>query len=1033
MGKSLLFREEKFSFQSRIPVLLCLCSAIKGKSGGNSMSKSRLLKGASISTLILSMSAAAYGQGATDEVVVTARKKAESLQDVPIAVSALGEEKLDELGIDVFTDYLVQMPGVTAGGSGPGQNTIYIRGVASTTPNLTTAGVAGLAPNVALYLDEQPLTQPGRNLDVYAVDLERVEVLAGPQGTLFGASSQAGVVRLITNKPKLDEEQYTVNADVGFTKHGEGSRKVEMIFNQPISDTLAIRGVIFNDFQGGYIDNVAGTIDASESARFREAGTVRSNGVPVSEARAGMQSRSGILAARARGDYTPDPLPLGAIDLFGVGSGDRTLPDVGSTFKESFPDVEFREADNAALVEQDFNDATYSGFRIGVLKEFDNDWSLNVNHMQQSVESDGVFFTDPELGELQVQRYEEDTLNDDFHNTNWTLEGRLAALDVLYTGAFTKRETDQRVDYTDYLFVGQYLPYYICDTSVTYPEYNYSSSSYNTDGVDIEPNPIVPAGGYTQGTPFGVCHAPNLFVTSDSETEVWSHEFRVQTDQDLRLRGTAGVFTSKTELKERVDFTYPGSEFAHIMPHFERDIANAAVPGFHDNGYDETVGFRTGSEPFPTGVIFRNDVKRTDEQFGVFGEASYDILPDMLTFSLGARRYDVEVDMEGSANSSFGNGFHRSTEAIGDKNAFGTNISDLYDGDGKYTFINDTQTATHITFVRSDVTAGAGEVQLDADRATAIQQIKDALEAADGWSTTTRGFNGLNLCLPNAICDAEVDAIYNAVHAPDKAETDGTIMRANLTYTPNDDLMFYATYSEGFRPGLLNRPGGASGPNGYTVPFELMTDEVENYELGWKTTLLDGHLRFNGNAFFVNIENLQTTIFDPSIVNLFFSDNAADAEISGVEGDFIYAVPEVDGLQLSGAFSFLDSEITEVHIPTSDVIAGKELAFAPEFSANLSARYEWPTANGATAHVFGQAAYTGSSRSDIIEMNAGDIDSSTVLNVSAGISTEQWSVAVYADNLTDERAELANNYVNDRDRVTVMRPLTVGLRLGRNF
>ena len=130
MGKSLRFREEKFSFQSRIPVLLCLCSAIKGKSGGNSMSKSRLLKGASISTLILSMSAAAYGQGAIDEVVVTARKKAESLQDVPIAVSALGEEKLDELGIDVFTDYLVQMPGVTAGGSGPGQNTIYIRGVA---------------------------------------------------------------------------------------------------------------------------------------------------------------------------------------------------------------------------------------------------------------------------------------------------------------------------------------------------------------------------------------------------------------------------------------------------------------------------------------------------------------------------------------------------------------------------------------------------------------------------------------------------------------------------------------------------------------------------------------------------------------------------------------------------------------------------------------------------------------------------------------------------------------------------------------
>ena len=97
------------------------------------------------------------------------------------------------------------MPGVTAGGSGPGQSTIYIRGLASTTPNLTTAGVGGLAPNVSFYLDEQPLAYPGRNLDVYAADVSRIEVLSGPQGTLFGASSQAGVVRLITNKPVIGE------------------------------------------------------------------------------------------------------------------------------------------------------------------------------------------------------------------------------------------------------------------------------------------------------------------------------------------------------------------------------------------------------------------------------------------------------------------------------------------------------------------------------------------------------------------------------------------------------------------------------------------------------------------------------------------------------------------------------------------------------------------------------------------------------------------------------------------------------------
>ena len=100
-------------------------------------------------------------QDTVEEVVVTARKKAESLQDVPLSVSALRESDLDEKGVNVFEDYLLQLPSVTSGGNGPGTSTIYIRGLASTTPNLTTAGVAGLAPNVSFYLDEQPLAQPG--------------------------------------------------------------------------------------------------------------------------------------------------------------------------------------------------------------------------------------------------------------------------------------------------------------------------------------------------------------------------------------------------------------------------------------------------------------------------------------------------------------------------------------------------------------------------------------------------------------------------------------------------------------------------------------------------------------------------------------------------------------------------------------------------------------------------------------------------------------------------------------------------------
>ena len=182
------------------------------------------------SAVVSAVAGSAIATGAAaqglEEVLVTATKRVASTQDIPISVQALGENSLNNMGIANFNDYLIQLPGVTAGGSGPGQNTIYIRGVASTTPNLTTAGVAGLAPNVALYLDDQPLSQPGRNLDVYAADLNRVEVLAGPQGTLFGSSSQAGTVRLITNKPDPSGTYGSVKLGTAFTRGGDMSSNV---------------------------------------------------------------------------------------------------------------------------------------------------------------------------------------------------------------------------------------------------------------------------------------------------------------------------------------------------------------------------------------------------------------------------------------------------------------------------------------------------------------------------------------------------------------------------------------------------------------------------------------------------------------------------------------------------------------------------------------------------------------------------------------------------------------------------------------
>ena len=823
-----------------------------------------MLKRKLLASAVIAASVTGTAQAQLEEVLVTATKRTASVQDIPIAVSVLGQKAIEELGITDFTDYLVQLPSVTSGGSGPGQNTIYIRGVASTTPTLTTAGVAGISPNVALYLDEQPLSQPGRNLDVYVADINRVEVLKGPQGTLFGASSQAGTVRLITNKP--DPSGFSGNArfSAAHTSDADPSYSGEGMINIPISDSFTARAVVYADQQGGYIDNVAGTIDASSSARFRAAGTMRANGVPVSAGRAGFQAGA---------------------DLSGV-----------NFLKES----------NSDRTEDNFNGTTYAGGRLSALWNINDDWDLLVGVANQSIDTDGVFFVDPDLGDLEIQRYQKDSLSDDFDNYNWTLTGRLSDLELLYTGAYTDRKTDQFVDYTDYLFVGQYLPYYICDYSVTYPG----------------------AGG-----PAGTCQAPGIFVKSETKTTVQTHEFRVSTNAEDRVRATVGGFYSEMDLREVNSFTYPGSE---------RAIAANGVVGFGPNFSAEPSSAKDKGQ-WSEGVIFRNDVKRTDEQMAAFASVDFDIT-DQFTATLGTRYYDVQVDLLGSASGSFGN-----FGALQDNNA-GNNLNEIFSGEN------------------------------------------------------------------------------------DKAETDGFIYRASLAWTPTDDQMYYATYSEGFRPGLLNRPGGDCNADGsFCVPFTIESDTVSNYEAGWKVDLLDNRLRFNGSIFYIEIEDLQTGIFDASISNLFFVSNAADAEVKGIEAELTWAPENVEGLTLSGGISLLDTEITEVLIPTEDVTKGDELAFAPEFKGNLQARYEWDLSNGMQAHVMGNMAYSDTSYTDIITINRLELDSWLIVGATAGVSTEEWAAELYVDNLTDESAELSGSFSYDRERITVARPLTVGVRFSLNF
>ena len=214
-----------------------------------------LLASTMLSGLAHAQSQAGQGPTALEEVVVTAQKRSENLQDVPVSIQALGGEKLEQLQVAAFVDYVKYLPSVSFTTSGPGFGQVYMRGVASG----GDGNHSGSLPSVGVYLDEQPVTTIQGALDIHVYDIARVEALAGPQGTLYGASSQAGTIRIITNKPTTAGFSAGVDVELNQIDHGGTGHVLEGFVNVPLSDKVAVRLVGWDVRDAGYIDNVAGT------------------------------------------------------------------------------------------------------------------------------------------------------------------------------------------------------------------------------------------------------------------------------------------------------------------------------------------------------------------------------------------------------------------------------------------------------------------------------------------------------------------------------------------------------------------------------------------------------------------------------------------------------------------------------------------------------------------------------------------------------------------------------------------------------
>jgi len=353
-------------------------------------------------------------------VIVTAQRVAQDLQNVPITMQVLTAKTLSNLNTTNFEDFVQYLPNMTVTENGPGQDTLTIRGLSSGNTVTTGAGTLDSFPNVAVYLDDQSEELPSRNLDIYVVDMERIEVLEGPQGTLFGGGAEAGVLRYITNKPKLDVTDGTAEASYGATAHGAPNSSANVVLNVPvIPDTFGARVVLYTDRRGGYINNVP--------SEFLRLGT----DLGLAERNGGSVSSAGVV-------IQPGQVP-----------------------------ADSEVINNDLIAKNAINSVTYTGGRLELLGRVNEDWNVLLTESYQTMDSQGVFYdtttTDDftPIPALSVTQFNPAFDDDQFENTALTVNGKIGDWRLVYSGAYLIRNVNQSEDNTMYAR-GVWGTYYQC-------------------------------------------------------------------------------------------------------------------------------------------------------------------------------------------------------------------------------------------------------------------------------------------------------------------------------------------------------------------------------------------------------------------------------------------------------------------------------------------------------------------------------------------------------------------------------------------
>lgn len=797
----------EFSIIHRNPVARAIRQALNDR--GSHLAASSMLIGA----LLLASNTATAQDLVLEEVIVTAQKREQNLQEIAMSVQVLGAQQLEELNISNFSDYVQYMPSVSFQAFGPGQTQIYMRGVSDG----GDGNFSGTTPSVAIYLDEQPVTAISRNLDVHAYDIARVEAIPGPQGTLYGANSQAGTLRIITNQPDPEKSESGFDLGVNTVSGGDMGYSAEGFVNIPLSERAALRLVGWYVEDGGWIDIVEG------SQTFSYSGLTVTN----------------------------------------TGNADP----------------------NKNTVEKDHNTLTNTGARAALGIDLNENWTVTASVMAQKQEADGLFADQPDPGgpgQGKVLRFFQDDYKDQWSQLGLTIKGDLGFAELTFAGSYLDREIDYNIDYTSYSNAdGGYVePYYTC---------------YYNDG--------------------GGCVDPRIQYENDSTMKRGTVEIRLQSTGESRVDWIAGFFHTEDEHAYFNQWIIPTLSAGSSIP-FDRNV----------RGVDK--------------LYFATNQIRNTEETAMFGELTWHF-SDKFSGLIGARWFETKDELEGFVGS------HWSCYDPADGNRVG-----------------------------------------------------------NGTATSPNCGGGL------------------------KTKHDDVTFKFNLSYNFTDDFMGYVTYSEGFRPGGINREGTDIIPQIYEPDF------LENFELGWKSMLADGRVRFNGAAYMMNWDKLQMTRFDIDFNSfLGLTANTNGAKIKGIEAQIQWLI--TDDWNLTFAASYNKAELDgDFFVGTTDpdpaAPDGTDLPFTPNLKYTVSTRYNFSMGDRDS---YWRAAWnwTDKSWNGLFVDDRVSQASYGILNAGIGTALGGGNLELFADNLTDENAELTRYNRAGDNRVTANRPLTIGLRYWQRF